>query len=199
MYTLAVVIQYLFPLIAFIVLLMGFKRNEIHLVVSALWLSLIAALIHFECAGNQIFGTYFGYLNATVYTSTLLILLLSLIRVIIHLSTNNTLFKITGSFINALLVVGTLVVISNLWINAFFIEEKKSGTPVMQVALFNKPDYCHYKYVFIKVAPDGSVNYLCPDYYGFIASVGRLATSPDFVTQQLRSSQQNNPEIKKTK
>lgn len=55
----------------------------------------------------------------------------------------------------------------------------------MQVALFNKPHYCHNKYIFYKIAPDSTVMYLCPNYYGFIASIGYLATSPDFIATQL--------------
>lgn len=185
MYALAKIIQYFFPLIALIFLIIGIKRNLINYIISSLWLSLIAVLIHFQFAGNQIFGTYFDYINAAVYSFTLLVLLIALIRVIAHLGLNGSIFRYTGSFINALLVVGALLVITNLWINAIFIEEKKSGTPVMQIALFDKPAYCHNKYIFYKIAPDDSVMYLCPNYYGLIASVGRLTTSPDFVTRQL--------------
>lgn len=188
MYALAKIIQYFFPLIALIFLIAGIRKNAINYIISSLWLSLIAALIHFQFAGNQIFGTYFDYVNAAFYSFTLLILLTALIRVIAHLGTTSLIFKYTGSFINSFMVVGALLVITNLWINAIFIEEKKSGTPVMQIALFDKPAYCHNKYVFYKIAPDNSVMYLCPNYYGLIASVGRLTTSPDFVTRQLHLS-----------
>ena len=199
MYTLALVIQYFFPLIALILLIIGIRKNAIHYVISSLWMSLITVLIHFQFAGNQIFGTYFGYLNAAIYSFTLLVLLLALIRVITHLSSNNPNFKYTASLMKALLFVGALLVITNLWINASFIENKKTGTPVMQVALFDKPNYCSYKYVFYKVAPDGAVMYLCPDYYGLIASVGRLSTSPDFVTRQLKTSAKNTQHIDNAK
>ncbi|KTD41199.1 hypothetical protein [Legionella parisiensis] len=185
MYTLGKLIQTLFPLIALILFIIGTKKSAIYCIISSLWLSLIAALINFQFAGNQIFGTYFGYLNAGIYSFNLLILVLSLIHVMSHLSINGPAFKYTSTFINALLVVGAIVVISNLWINAFFIESKMEGTPIMQVALIDKPDYCESKYIFYKVNQDSSVAYLCPNYYGLLPSIGHLATSPDFITTQL--------------
>jgi hypothetical protein len=190
MYTLAIIIQYFFPLIALVLLIIGMQRKTIHYVISSLWLSFIALLIHFQFSGNQIFSAYFDYMNTAIYTFTLFVLLLALIQVITHLSISNGIVKYIGSFINAFLVVSALLVITNLWINAFFIENKKEGTPIMQVALLDQPDYCHYKYVFYKVMPDNSVWYLCPNHYGLIASVGHLATSPDFVKNQLHLSVQ---------
>jgi hypothetical protein len=185
MYTLAKLIQDLFPIIALILLIIGSKRNAIYYIISSLWLSLIAVLIHFQFSGNQIFGSYFNYFNAAVYSFNLLVLLIALIRVISHLSVNSSILKITCSFVNAFMVIGASLVITNLWINAFFIENKMKGTPVMQVALIHKPDYCANKYIFYKVASDSSVMYLCPNHYGLIPSVGHLATSPDFIATQL--------------
>lgn len=188
MYILAKIIQFFFPLIALLLLIIGIKRNAIHYIISALWLSLIALLIHFQYSGNQIFGDYFDYTHAAIYTFTLLILLVALILIMAHLSINNSFLKYLSGFISALMVVGACLVSINLWINASFIEDKKVNTPLMQVALFDKPDYCHYKHIFYKVSPDNSVMYLCPNYYGLIASIGRLSTSPDFVTNQLHWS-----------
>ncbi|KTD00746.1 type I secretion system protein LssZ [Fluoribacter gormanii] len=185
MYTLGKLIQSLFPLIALILFIIGIKRKAIYYIISSLWLSLIALLIHFQFSGNQIFGTYFNYLNSGIYSFNLIILLLALIVVISHLSINTTTFKYTYTLINALLVVGAFVVISNLWINAFFIENKMEGTPIMQVALFDKPGYCDSKYVFYKIDHDNSVAYLCPNHYGLLPSIGHLATSPDFIATQL--------------
>ncbi|HAU0197920.1 TPA: type I secretion system protein LssZ, partial [Legionella pneumophila] len=53
------------------------------------------------------------------------------------------------------------------------------------VALLEKPDYCNYRYIFYKVALDGTVYYLCPNHYGLIPSIGRLSISPDFIASQL--------------
>ncbi|MCW8399654.1 type I secretion system protein LssZ [Legionella sp. PATHC038] len=185
MYTLGKLIQAFFPLIALVLFIIGIKRNAIYYIISSLWLSLIALLIHFQFSGNQIFGTYFNYFNAGIYSFNFLILLLALLQVISHLSANGPALKYTYAFISSLMVVGALIVISNLWINAFFIENKLEGTPIMQVALFEKPDYCGNKYVFYKIDQDSKVTYLCPNYYGLLPSIGHLATSPDFITTQL--------------
>lgn len=187
MYITAKLVQIFFPLIALILLIIGIKRNAIYYMISALWLSLIAMLIHLQFSGNRFFGTYFDYYNTAIYSFNLLILLIALIRIISHLSTNSTL-KYVYSFANAFLVVIALLSIVNLWINAFFIENKMEGTPVIQVALLNKPDYCNSSYVFYKVNLDSSIMYLCPNYYGLIPSVGHLATSPDFIAAQLPAS-----------
>ncbi len=193
MHILAKVIQYFFPLIALIHLLIGIKRKAIAYVISSLWLSLIAALVHFQFSGNQIFGTYFDYINASIYSLTLLVLVIALIQVFYHLSINRLVFHYICSFISAFMVVGACLVITNLWINAVFINNKKTGTPIMQVALFDKPNYCQYSYVFYKISPDNSVMYLCPNYYGLLASIGHLSKSPDFVTNQFKLS----PSLKK--
>ncbi|KTC89049.1 type I secretion system protein LssZ [Fluoribacter dumoffii] len=185
MYTLGKLIHVFFPLIALVLFIIGIKKNAISYIISSLWLSLIALLIHFQFSGNQIFGTYFNYFNAGIYSFNFIILLIALLHIMSHLSIRGPAFKYTYTLINSLLVAGTITVITNLWINAYFIENKMEGTPVMQVALFTKPEYCGSKYVFYKIDPDSSVMYLCPNYYGFLPSIGHLATSPDFITMQL--------------
>jgi|GEM_PF-2479492 len=185
MNTLATVIHFLFPLIAFVLLIIGLSSNAIYYVISALWLSLIALIIHFESSGGQILGDSFNYLNAAVYSVNLFILIVALIRVISHLSLDNDIFRYISSLAKAFIVIGCFLVITNLWVNAYFIENRMPGTPIMQVATFTKTDYCAYRYVFYKVNVDGSVMYLCPNHYGLIPSVGRLAVSPDFIASQL--------------
>ncbi|KTD68114.1 MULTISPECIES: hypothetical protein [Legionella] len=185
MYTLGKLIQAFFPLIALVLFIIGIKRNAIYYIISSLWLSLIALLIHFQFSGNQIFGTYFNYFNTGIYSFNLLILLLALIQVISHLRINGSVIKYIYPLVSSFLVVGAFIVICNLWINAFFIENKMEGTPIMQVALFEKPDYCNNKYVFYKIDENSSVTYLCPNHYGLLPSIGHLTTSPDFITTQL--------------
>ena len=188
MYILAKIIQCFFPLIALMLLIIGIGKNAINYVISSLWLSLITVLIHLQFSGNQVFGSYFDYTNAAIYSFNLLILLVSLIRVIFHLCASTAIYKFSSSFISALLVVGAFLVITNLWINAFFIDDVKPGTPVMQVALFAKPDYCDYQYIFYKIASDDSVKYLCPNHYGLIASLGSVSKIPDAIAAQLHLS-----------
>lgn len=185
MYTIAETIHCLFPLIAFVLLIIGIKSNAIYYVISALWVSLIALVIHFQASGGEILGGYFNYYNASIYTANLVILIISLIRVTSHLSSDNSLFKLSTSLFQALLVIGGLLLLTNLWINAYFIETRLVGTPVMQVGLMQKADYCGYKYVFYKVGSDGKVLYLCPNHYGLIPSIGHLSTKPDFIANQL--------------
>lgn len=175
----------LFPLIALILLIVGTKRNIIYYVISSLWLSLIAVAIHYQSSGGQLLGSYFNFLNATIYTANLIILFISLILIISHLSSNSPVFKYTSSLIKSFIVIGSLLVITNLWVNAYFIENRMAGTPIMQVALPKKAAYCNYRYIFYKVATDGSVSYLCPNHYGFIPAIGRLSISPDFFATQL--------------
>jgi len=185
MYTLAKVIHCIFPLIALMLLIIGIKKNAIYYIISSLWLSLIALVIHYQSSGGQILGSYFNYINSAIYSINLIILFISLIRVISHLSHNSPLFKYTTSFIQSFIVIGSVLVIANLWINAYFIENRMPGTPIMQVALLQNADYCNYRYIFYKVDNNGSVLYLCPNHYGLIPSIGRLEISPDFIATQL--------------
>lgn len=185
MNTLAKVIHFLFPLISLVLLIIGINRKAIYYIISALWLSLIALIIHFESSGGQILGNSFNYLNATIYSINFFILLVALIRVISHLSIDSEWFRYVSSFFKSFIVIACLLVITNLWINAYFIENRMEGTPIMQVATFNKTEYCAYRYVFYKVSVDGSVMYLCPNHYGLIPSIGKLTVSPDFIATQL--------------
>jgi hypothetical protein len=185
MYNLAKVIHCLFPLMALVLLIIGIKRKAIYYVISALWLSLIALVIHFQSSGGEILGSYFNYVNAAIYSANLIILFVALVKVIDHLSSDSSLFRYVSTFIQSVIVIGSILLITNLWINAYFIENRMTGTPVMQVALLQKPEYCSYRYIFYKVADDGSVLYLCPNHYGLVPSIGRLEISPDFITTQL--------------
>ncbi len=185
MHLFSVIIHCLFPLIAFVFLMIGIKKNAIYYVISSLWLSLIALIIHFQYSGGQIFGSYFNYINAFIYSANLIVLFVSLVLIISHLSINNRMFRYTSSLFKAIVVIGSVLVIVNLWVNAFFIENRLKGTPVMQVALFEKASYCSYRYIFFKVSTDGSVSYLCPNHYGLIPAIGKLKDNPNFITSQL--------------
>lgn len=193
---LAKTIHSLFPLVSMVLLFIGIKRKAITYVISALWLSLITVYIQFESAGWQILGSYFNYQNAFNYSLNLLILLIALIKVVNHLTIDNALFKYASSLFNSFILISCLIVITNLWVNAYFLQNRLEGTPVMQVALMKKPSYCNYRYVFYKVAQDGSVHYLCPDHYGFIPSLGTLTASPDFIAHQLSPSSPPKGQIK---
>ncbi len=185
MYLLSKIVLSIFPIIAVILLIFGITRNAIYYIVSALWLSVISLIIHFQSSGGEILGSYFNYTNAAIYSLNLIILFISLIRILSHLSIDNDAFRYISSFAKAFIVIGSLLLVINLWVNAFFIDNRMPGTPIMQVASFNKYEYCDYKYIFYKVNTDGTVMYLCPNHYGLIPSIGHLAISPDFITSQL--------------
>lgn len=185
MHMLSKFIHCVFPLIGLILLCIGIKRQAIYYVISAMWISIIALIINFEFSGSQILGSYFDYLNATIYSMNLIILFVALITVLSHLSNDTALYRYFSSLLKAFVFIGSIFVLINLWTNAYFIENRMDGTPIMQVALLQKADYCSYKYIFYKVAKDGTVVYLCPNHFGLIPSIGKLAVSPDFITTQL--------------
>lgn len=179
------IIHGLFPIVALILMFIGIKRQAIYYIISALWISIIALIINFQYSEGQILGSYFNYTNATIYTTNLLILMVSVFLIINHLLVNTTVYRYLSSLFKAFVLIGCMMVLINLWTNAHFIENRMPGTPVMQVTLLNKTQYCSYKYVFYKVNTDGSVLYLCPNHYGLIPSIGKLLVSPDFITTQL--------------
>lgn len=187
MYYFAKVIHDFIPLIALIFLIIGIQKNAIYYVISSLWLSLIALIIHLQSSGGEILGSYFNYVNAAMYSLNLLILFVALFKIISHLNSEHPIFKYLFGFLQSLIAIGGVLVITNLWINAYFIENRMPGTPVMQVALPQKPNYCSYRYIFYKVANDSTVLYLCPNHYGLIPSIGRLDISPDFIATQSKN------------
>ena len=185
MLLLAHIIQLGLPIVALILLVWGTAKKAIYYIISALWLSLIALIIHYQISGGAILGSYFNYTNATIYSFNLIVLAGAVIVIIAHISNETGVIKYLATLAQAVVVLGSALMILNLWINAHFITNKMEGTPIIQVTLMKKPDYCHYKYIFYKIAQDGSTDYLCPNYYGLIPKLGHLAVSPDFIVNQL--------------
>lgn len=185
MLTIAKLIHFVFPLLGLLLLLLGLWQKKIPYVISSLWLSLIGLTIHYQASGGEILGSYFDYLNASIYSINVIILCISLIYMIAHLNSSASFFKYTNSFLQAFILIGSGLLLINIWVNAYFIENRMQGTPVMQVALTTKPDYCSYKYLFYKVTPEGTISYLCPNYYGLLPQIGHLPLSPDFIANQL--------------
>lgn len=184
MYIFAQFAKCLFPIAAFLLIAIGIKKQTFHFVASSLWLSLIALMIHFQSSGGQILGDYFNYLNALTYTLNLLLLVAAFLLIISHLCVEHPVFKYMSGFTKSLVLISALLVLINLWINAFFIENRKSGSPIMQIALMNKLQYCSYRYIFYKIARDGTMYYLCPEHYGLLPSVGPVSLNLDALTSQ---------------
>lgn len=182
MYTLAQIIHVFLPLIAIYIFALGIRKNNIHYIISTLWISIISLMVMHQISDGEIIGVFFNYYNAALYSINLIVLFISLIRIISHLSTDNSIFKYTNSLIKSFIVIGSLLVIANIWINAIFIENKKDGTPVMHVALVHKPAYCSSRYILYKVERSGALAYMCPNHYGLIPSIGHLPLKPDFIS-----------------
>ncbi len=174
------------PLLAIVLLIIGIKKERVNYFISALWLSVIALLLHYQTAGGEILGTYFNYTNAAIYTVNLLVLITTLLALFYKLPLfEGKHIRYIKAMISGILILGSVVLGINLWMNAYFIEHRNPGTPLMQVATFTKLPYCHYSYVFYKVDPEGKIGYLCPNYYGLIPSMGTLDVSPQFLLNQL--------------
>lgn len=184
MYIFAQFATCLFPIAAFLLIAIGIKKQAFHFVTAALWLSLIALMIHFQSSGGQVLGSYFNYLNALTYTLNLLLLVTAFLFIMSHLHVEHPVFKYMSGFTKSLVLISALLVLINLWINAFFIENRKTGSPIMQIALMNKLQYCSYRYIFYKIANDGTMYYLCPEHYGLLPSVGPVSISLDALTSQ---------------
>ena len=184
--TFLTILHNLFPLLGIILLVIGLKIDRISYIIVALWVSLIALILHYQSADGEILGNYFGYKNAAIYTLNLLVIIASLIYLFLNLPLKQRKkLRPLSICISLCLIIGSLLLMINLWINAVFIENKRPGTPILQVATFSSLPYCSYRYVFYKVTTDGKVGYLCPVHYGLIPSTGQLESMPSFLLQHM--------------
>jgi len=180
-------IHILFPLIGILLLIIGLYAGRKQLITLALWLSLIALLVHYRTSGGEILGVYFDYTHTFIYSINLVVLVICALYLLLSYaseSENNPL-RYGASLLAAIVTVGAIILLINLWINARFIENRLTGTPLLQVAPLGKLDYCNYSYIFYKVDVNGHLEYLCPNYYGLIPSIGRLENVPPAIANQL--------------
>lgn len=180
-------IHSLFPVLGVIILFFGIRLQRKNYVVVALWLSLIALVLHYRASGGEILGSYFNYLHAAIYSLNLIVLVSSIICLLLTSMDDiqNRVLRYAAGFLSAGLITGGALLLINLWVNATFVENRLAGTPILQVATFNKQPYCGYRYVFYKVGKDSRVRFMCPNHYGLLPSVGQLDTAPNFVVKQL--------------
>ncbi|WP_133140837.1 type I secretion system protein LssZ [Legionella genomosp. 1] len=180
-------IYFIFPLISLVLLAYGFKSSHKNYISLALWLSLIAVLLEYKTAGGEILGSYFNYKHAAVYSLNLIVLIICIVYLLCYSfrQSKSILYRYISGLTAAIAVTGAAILISNLWINAFFIEHRLQNTPLLQVASFQQVEYCNYSYVFYKISPEGNVQYMCPNYYGLLPSVGGLRIPPAHVLKQL--------------
>jgi len=185
-------LYYLMLMASGIFLIIGIKKDKINYIVSALWLSVLALLLHYQAAGGEILGSYFGYKNATIYGLNLIVMIITIICLFLKVPLfKHKKIRIITTLFTISIILGGLILIINLSINALFIENRRFGTPILQVATFKINEYCGYRYIFYKVANDGKINYMCPDHYLIFPSTGVLDTSPEYVLKNLLIDLQN--------
>ena len=149
-------IYFLFPLLGIVILLFGIVKQRKNYVILTLWLSLIALILHYRASGGEILGSYFNYLHASIYSLNLFVLIFTIIYLLLTATEEiqNKILRFSTGLLSAALITGGTLLAINLWVNANFVENRLAGTPILQVATFNKQPYCSYKYVFYKVGTD---------------------------------------------
>ena len=178
------------PLLSALLLIIGLKAERKSYLIAALWLSLIALLLHYETAGGEILGSYFGYRNAAIYSVNLIVLITSLIILLYHLPQfHKKASRPFAGFISAAIIVGALLLLANLWINASFLENRRPDTIIMQVTTFKPLNYCKYRYVFYRINRNGKIGFLCPNHFGILPSIGQLEVAPNFILSHLLDRQ----------
>ena len=175
------VLHLLFPVLGIGLLIYGLAQSKRDLILLALWVSIIGVATHYQISHGQILGIYFGYYHAILYSLNLLVLLFSSIYVLFNYRTPRRLSKIILSLFAAVTVTGVSVLLINVWVNAYFVEKRYPGSPLLQIAVFKKLPYCAYTYVFYKLNSHKEVEYLCPNFYGFIPKIGTLHTLPTYL------------------
>lgn len=180
-------IHILFPLIGILLLIIGLSTRRKQLITLALWLSLIALLVHYRTSGGEILGVYFDYTHTLIYSINLIVLVICALYLLLAYAreSSTSWIRYGSSLLAAFATVGAIILLINLWVNARFIENRLPGTPLLQVSTFGKLDYCNYNYIFYKVDNHGYLEYLCPNYYGLIPSTGRLENVPASIANQL--------------
>ncbi|WP_028387815.1 hypothetical protein [Legionella fairfieldensis] len=180
-------IHSLFPMLGVVILFVGIKLQRKNYLIVALWLSLIALILHYRASGGEILGSYFNYQHAAIYSLNLIVLIFSILCLLMTSinGTENKILRYSSGLLSAGLITGGILLVINLWINATFVENRLDGTPILQVATFNKQPYCTYRYVFYKVDSDNKIQFMCPNHYGLLPAVGQLSTAPDFIIKQL--------------
>lgn len=181
-------IHLLLPLVSIILLTIAIIKSNNQLVLITLWLSAIGTMLHYQSSDNHILGSYFGYTHSSLYTINILTLLFSILYIIRHYKVSSGKGQqglIVKSILSMLVIFFITTILINIWINALFIEHRLSRTPVLQIATFGHLSYCDYQYVFYVISKKNQLNYMCPNHFGLIPSMGTLNTIPDYIMQQL--------------
>ena len=187
--TLMNVINYILPFFAFVLIVFGIMKSKMRFVLVALIVAIFAIVIQYEHAGGELFGRYFDYTHAAIYTVNFIVVISALLYI---LSGEKVLkaksLRYPAAVVIAILVVASCIIVMNVWINAFFIKDRLLNTDVIEVGYFEKPLYCNNSVVYYKLNTKYQIEYLCPNYYLLIAKRGYLETTPKLLKEQLLKS-----------
>ena len=148
-----------FPLLGALIFFFGIRSQRKNYVVVALWLCLISLVLHYRASGGEILGSYFNVYHAATYSLNLFVLIATIIYLLLTSfgKKRSKTLAYSATFFSAVLLTGGALLLANLWVNTYFVENRLAGTPILQVATFTKQPYCDYKYVFYKVSSDKAV------------------------------------------
>ena len=166
-------------LFAVCMMFLGFYRHKVYLLV-ALWVSAILLIWHHRIAGGSVLGPHFDYNHAVWYSLDLIVLVVSILGLVIKETMPVSVRKIMVAFLVIVCIADGLLFI-NVWVNAYFMENRKPNTPLLEVAMVKPTSYCHHHKIFYKVGVDGQWYYMCPDYYGLLPSIGKLDKPPELM------------------
>lgn len=180
-------IHLLFPLVSLAALCIALATTKKNFLTIALSLSLAGIILDYQSANGEMLGNYFNYKNALIFTINGLVFLSAFVALVLNLVSKATslLIRYINGLISAFIAVGLFIFFINIWINAYFIQNRMAGTPILQVGTFKTLDYCNYPYIFYKISEQEKINYLCPRYYGLFPATGELKTIPDYLIKQL--------------
>ncbi len=191
MYSLFHLVYLILPVIAALFLVFGIKKKQNSIISMAVWISLLGLLLHYHISGGEILGHYFNYLHASIYTFNILVFLIAIIILLSNKEVESYLLKLSSNLLKAFIVVGVMIILTNLWINAYFIENRKAGTPIIQIAGMKKFNPCKSSNIaYYKVDKQGNIMYLCPSQFGLFPAIDKLDKVPAMIAKQLPADNQ---------
>ncbi len=180
------ILTYFLPFLALSLLFFGLIKSKTRYVVLSFVIALITIASTYEIAGGELFGDYFYFTNAALYTLCFIVVVLSLLYIFAKETTQfKAIVRIPMLLIFVALIIGCFIICINVWINAFFIKDRLEDTPVIEVGYFNEVAHCANPYVYYQLTKQHKIEYLCPNYMFFIAKTGQLDVVPSEILKQL--------------
>jgi hypothetical protein len=182
-------IHYFLPFFSFILLVFGLMRNRLRFVLAALIVAIVSIIIQYQLAGDELFGTYFDYSHAALYSLNFIVVIVSLLFIAKReKGFHKPYARYPVALFFSLIIIASLLITTNVWINAYFIQDKLPKTTIVTVGRFVKTEYCSNSYTLYKINRNKQVQYLCPNNYGLIAGIGQLDIIPEELMKQMVGS-----------